>query len=74
VDHYTIYYSTDGTTGEQLQQLTTVPVDTTRQGSYSLDLRQLHSELPGQTVLYVKAFGKPSLANHMSAGVTHYDQ
>jgi hypothetical protein len=70
VDHYTIYYSTDGTQGEQLRELVSVPVDETRNGSYSFDLRQLHAELRGQTVVYVKAFGKPSLANHMSAGVT----
>jgi len=48
IDHYTIYYSTDGATGEQLQELTSVPV------------------------LCVKAFGKPSLANHMSAGVPRH--
>lgn len=27
--------------------------------------------VPNQTVLYVKAFGKPSFANHMSAAVMH---
>jgi hypothetical protein len=71
VDHYTIYYSTDDVAGQQLATLATVPVNPSGNGSYSLDLQNYQGQLPVRTVLYVKAFGKPSLANHMSAGVIY---
>lgn len=69
IDHYTVFYSTDGYAGEQLRTLATVPVDGAKGGSYSLDLAGLRRRLPAETVLYVKAVGKASVANHMSAGV-----
>lgn len=71
VDHYTLYYSVDGGTGEQLRRLATVPVNAANSGSYSVDLSRFKGLLPAHTLLFVKAFGKPSLANHMSAGVTY---
>lgn len=71
VDHYTVFYSTDGDTGEQLRRLATVPVGGSKDGSYSLDLRNYQGTLPEQTGLYVKAVGKASLANHMSVAVPY---
>lgn len=64
LDHYTIFYSTDGATGEALTALTDVAVNFT--GSYSFPLP---NTLPSTTVLYVKAVGKPLLLNHVSNGV-----
>jgi hypothetical protein len=63
LDHYTIFYSTDGSTGENLTALTDVAVNGT--GSYSFTLP---GTLPSTTVVYVKAVGKPMLQNHMTAG------
>lgn len=71
VDHYTIYYSLDGATGQEIRPLTDIAVDPSRKGTYSLDLRRYIPILPKQAVLYVKAAGKPSIANHMSAGVNY---
>jgi hypothetical protein len=71
IDHYTIFYSVDGSTGEEIRPLAAVGVDANRNGNYSLDLRRYSSLLPKQAVLYVKAVGKPSLANHTSAPVTY---
>jgi hypothetical protein len=72
VDHYTVWYSTDGTAGEQLAQLTTVtPTGTGTSASYSVDLSQYCASLPATSVLYVQAVGKPSITNHMTAGVTY---
>ncbi|HJQ02449.1 MAG TPA: carboxypeptidase regulatory-like domain-containing protein [Jatrophihabitans sp.] len=72
IDNYTVWYSTDGTTGQQLAQLTTVaPTGTGTSASYSLDLSQYCASLPATSVLYVQAVGKPSITNHMTAGVTY---
>jgi len=64
IDHYTIFYSTDGSTGENITSLADVAVNGT--GSYSYTLP---TTLPSTTVIYVKAVGKPMLQNHMTAGV-----
>jgi cytoskeletal protein CcmA (bactofilin family) len=72
VDHYTVWYSTDGSTGEQLAQLTTVaPTGTGTSASYSVNLSQYCASLPATSVLYVQAVGKPSITNHMTPGVTY---
>jgi len=72
VDHYTVWYSTDGGTGEQLAQLTTVtPTGTGTSGSYSVNLSQYCASLPATSVLYVQAVGKPSITNHLTPGVTY---
>jgi Carboxypeptidase regulatory-like domain len=72
VDHYTVWYSTDGSTGEQLAQLSTVaPTGTGTSASYSVDLAQYCASLPATSVLYVQAVGKPSITNHMTAGITY---
>jgi hypothetical protein len=71
IDHYAVFYSTDGTTGEQLRMLTTVPAGSGTNGSYNLDLRHYTGRLPPKMVLYVEAVGKPSLANHMSSAVRY---
>ena len=63
LDHYTIFYSTDGATGQNITALTDVAVNGT--GNYSFTLP---NTLPSTTVLYVKAVGKPMLQNHMTAG------
>jgi hypothetical protein len=64
IDHYAIFYSTDGSTGENLIELADVAVNFT--GNYSFTLP---TTLPSTTVIYVKAVGKPMLQNHMTAGV-----
>jgi hypothetical protein len=71
IDHYTVFYSLDGSAAEQIKPLAEVAVDSSRNGNYSLDLRRYTGSLPRQTVLYVKAVGKPSLANHLSAPVSY---
>jgi hypothetical protein len=71
VNHYTIFYSIDGTTGEEIRPLVDVPVDSSKNGNYSFDLRGYTGVIPKQAVLYVKAVGKPSIANHMSPGITY---
>jgi hypothetical protein len=71
VDHYAIFYSLDGSRGEEIRALTEVAVDPSRNGNYKLDLRRYTSSLPNQAVLYVQAVGKPSLANHMSSPVSY---
>ncbi|MCW3845065.1 carboxypeptidase regulatory-like domain-containing protein, partial [Micromonospora yasonensis] len=72
IDHYTVWYSTDGTAGEQLAQLTTVArTGSGTSANYSLDLSQYCATLPATSVLYVQAVGKPSIANHMTSGVTY---
>jgi hypothetical protein len=72
VDHYTVWYSTDGSTGEQLAQLTTVAATGTgTSASYSVNLSQYCASLPATSVLYVQAVGKPSITNHMTPGVTY---
>ena len=59
-------------TGEQLAQLTTVaPTGTGTSASYSVNLSQFCASLPSTSVLYVQAVGKPSITNHMTAGVTY---
>lgn len=75
VDHYTVWYSTDGTTGEQLAQLTTVAATGSgTSASYSLDLSQYCATLPATSVLYVQAVGKPSITNHLTSGLTYQNQ
>ncbi len=64
IDHYAIFYSTDGSTGENLTELADVAVNNT--GNYSFTLP---TTLPSTTVIYVKAVGKPLLQNNMTAGV-----
>jgi hypothetical protein len=72
VDDYTVWYSTDGSTGEQLAPLTTVaPTGTGTSNSYSLNLTQFCATLPATSVLYVQAVGKPSIANHMTGPRTY---
>jgi hypothetical protein len=67
IDHYTIFYSTDGATGENLTALTDVAaVGSGTSRSYSFTLP---TTLPATTAIYVKAVGKPMLQNHMTAGV-----
>jgi hypothetical protein len=62
VDHYNVYSSTDG---QNLAQLTQVPV-----GTYSVDLCSLN--LPTDNYqIYVQAMGKPSMANRMPAPVSY---
>src|SRR6185503_2747589 len=59
-------------TGEQLAQLTTVaPTGTGTSASYSVDLSQFCASLPATSVLSVPAVGKPSITNHMTAGLTY---
>jgi hypothetical protein len=65
IDHYAIFYSTDGTTGANITELADVAVNNTGSYSYSLP-----NTLPSTTVLYVKAVGKAMVTNHMTAGVT----
>src|SRR5579859_3902165 len=60
VDHFTIFASQDG---ETLMWLADAPVT-----AASLDLAQF-SLNSGNYIVYVKAVGKPSLTNKMSAGV-----
>jgi PKD repeat protein len=60
VDHFTIFASQDG---ENLMWLADAPTSAT-----SLDLAQF-SLNSGNYIVYVKAAGKPSLTNKMSAGV-----
>jgi len=72
IDHYTVWYSTDGATGEQLAQLSTVAATGTgTSASYSLDLAPYCTTLPATSVLYVQAIGKPSITNHMTDGITY---
>jgi hypothetical protein len=63
IDHYEIYYSTDGNVGENLNLLTTVPVDKTKNGAYQVTLS---NTLPNPTLIYAKAVGVPSVQNHMT--------
>jgi hypothetical protein len=65
IDHYAVFYSTDGNTGQNLTELSDVAVSSTS-SSYTFSLP---SNLPNPTVVYVKAVGKPMVANHMSAGL-----
>jgi hypothetical protein len=60
IDHFSIFVSLSG---DNLLPLKDVPVTTS-----SLDLAQFNLE-PGTYLVYIKAIGKPSLTNHMSAGV-----
>ncbi|HET9838439.1 MAG TPA: PKD domain-containing protein [Candidatus Angelobacter sp.] len=60
VDHFTIFASQDG---ENLMWLADAPTTAT-----SLDIAQF-SLNSGNYIIYVKAVGKPSLTNKMSAGV-----
>jgi len=65
--HYAIFYSTDGSTGQNITELADVAVSGTGStGSYTYTLP---SNLPNPTVIYVKAVGQPMLTNHLSAGV-----
>jgi hypothetical protein len=65
IDHYAIFYSTDGSTGQNITELADVSVNHTGSYSYSLP-----NTLPSTTVLYVKAVGKAMITNHMTSGVT----
>jgi hypothetical protein len=62
IDHYTVYASTDG---ENLMAL----ADASR-GVHALDLSQFDLA-PGSYTLYVKATGRPSMTNKMSAAVAY---
>jgi PKD repeat protein len=62
VDHYTVFASLDG---QNLMPLADVPT-----GVGTLDLSQ-YGFGPATYTLYVKAIGKPSLRNQMSAPVTY---
>jgi PKD repeat protein len=62
LDHYTVYISSDG------QNL--MPVADVVAGTHSLDLGQFSFD-PSTYTVYVKAVGKPSIVNHMSAGVSY---
>lgn len=61
IDHYTVYISTDG---QNLMSLGDFPV-----GTYTLDISSF-SPAAGTYTLYVKAVGKPSIANKMSNAAT----
>ena len=61
IDHYTVFISTDGT---NLMPLGDFPV-----GTNSLDVSTF-SPAAGSYTLYVKAIGKPSIANKMSNAAT----
>jgi hypothetical protein len=58
IDHYTPYISLDG---ENLMQLADLPA-----GTHSVDLAPYHFAA-GSYKVFVKAVGKPSLKNHVSA-------
>ena len=60
VDHYTVFSSTDG---QNLAKLADVPV-----GTHSLDLTAFPLT-SGKFTLYVKATGRPSIQNKMSAPI-----
>lgn len=67
IDHYAVFYSTDGTTGENLTLLQNVAVTPANNGTYSLNLG---TGLPSTAVIYVKAVGKSMLRNHtVDAGI-----
>jgi len=67
IDHYAIFFSTDGTTGQNLTLLTNVAVNSANNGNYSFNIT---SSLPSPTVIYVKAVGKTMLTNHtVEAGI-----
>ena len=62
LDHYTAFISTDG---QKLMPLGDYPVTT-----HTVDLSSFAFD-SGTYTLYVKAVGKPSIVNHMSAAVTY---
>jgi hypothetical protein len=62
LDHYTVYISSDG---ENLMPVTDVPA-----GTHQLDLTQFGFPQGAYTV-YVKAVGRPSIKNHMSAAISY---
>ena len=68
IDHYAIYYTTDGSTNTTIDHpltlLANVAVNNT--GSYT---STLPNTLPNPTILYVKAVAKPMLQNRLTAGV-----
>jgi hypothetical protein len=68
IDHYALYYTTDGSTNTTIDHpltlLTNAAVNNT--GSYSFPLP---NTLPNPTILYVKAVAKPMLQNRLTAGV-----
>jgi len=63
LDHYTAYISTDG---QNLMSLGDYYV-----GTHSLDLSQFDFE-PGTYYVFVKAVGKPSIVNNMSARAVYH--
>jgi PKD repeat protein len=65
IDHYTVFISTDG---QNLMSLGDVPA-----GTHSLDLSSKNLA-SGSYTLYVKAVGRPSIVNKMSAGVSYTAQ
>ena len=62
LDHYTVYISSDG---QNLMPVTDVPA-----GTHQLDLSQFGFPQGAYTV-YVKAVGRPSIKNHMSAAISY---
>ena len=66
VDHYTVFYSTDGSTGNNLTSIANVAVTPANNGNYNFTL----PNLPATTLLYVKAVGKSLIRNHMTTGLT----
>ena len=60
LDHYAVFISTDS---QNLMKLADVPV-----GTYSYSLSAI-TLAPGSYTFYVKAVGRPSVANHMSNAV-----
>jgi PKD repeat protein len=62
LDHYTVFISPDG---QNLMSVAEVPT-----GTRSLDLSQ-YSFDPATYSVYVKAVGKPTILNHMSAAVNY---
>jgi PKD repeat protein len=61
IDYYTIFISTDG---QNLMNLASIAA-----GTHSINLSQ-YNLAAGTYVLYVKAFGKASIVNHMSPPVS----
>jgi hypothetical protein len=62
LDHYTVFISRDG---ENLMRVADVPV-----GTHTLDLAPYNFD-PAAYTVYVKAVGRPSFRNRMSAGISY---
>lgn len=68
IDHYAIYYTTDGSTNTTIDHPLTLLTNMAVNGSGSYSF-PLPNTLPNPTILYVKAVAKPMLQNRLTAGV-----